>query len=49
MPSGKSYLSALSQDIPWCATILRYYAGWADKIHGKTFEVSNHIETPSTK
>jgi len=23
-------------DVPFCASTIRYYAGWADKIHGKT-------------
>jgi hypothetical protein len=30
---------ALHVDIPTCISMLKYYAGWADKIHGKTIEV----------
>ena len=30
---------ALHLDIPMCVSVLKYYAGWADKIHGKTIEV----------
>ena len=32
-------MSALHEDIPGCVSILKYYAGWCDKIHGKTIEV----------
>ncbi|KAF8731438.1 hypothetical protein AX14_004945 [Amanita brunnescens Koide BX004] len=37
---GKSYSSVLIGDVPMCIGGLRYYAGWADKIHGKTIETS---------
>ena len=38
-PAGKAYMMALHVDIPTCLSMLKYYAGWADKIHGKTIEV----------
>ncbi|KAF8337184.1 aldehyde dehydrogenase [Amanita rubescens] len=40
LDNGKSYFSALLADIPTCTTVLRYFAGWADKIHGKTMETT---------
>ncbi|KAL8154236.1 hypothetical protein V2J09_011996 [Rumex salicifolius] len=34
--NGKPYKQSLHVEIPMCARIIRYYAGWADKIHGLT-------------
>ncbi|XP_073969314.1 aldehyde dehydrogenase, mitochondrial-like isoform X2 [Rhodnius prolixus] len=34
--AGKPYTMTYSVDIPASAHVLRYFAGWADKIHGKT-------------
>lgn len=34
--NGKSYSSALTEDLEEVLGVLRYYAGWADKIHGQT-------------
>ncbi|KKA28264.1 hypothetical protein TD95_001857 [Thielaviopsis punctulata] len=34
--NGKTYASARYGDIPEIARVIRYYAGWADKIHGHT-------------
>ena len=37
---------ALHLDMAMCVSVLKYYAGWSDKIHGKTIEVSVHIWCP---
>ena len=37
-PIGKVFGRALAIDIGGSVTTIRYYAGWADKIHGKTIE-----------
>ncbi|KAL8140783.1 hypothetical protein V2J09_006804 [Rumex salicifolius] len=34
--NGKPYKQALESELPLCVRIIRYYAGWADKIHGLT-------------
>lgn len=34
--NGKPYTVALNDDVGELAYVLRYYAGWADKIHGQT-------------
>lgn len=36
LDNGKPYTAAYGFDIPEAAKVLRYYAGWADKNHGKT-------------
>lgn len=36
---GKPYQSSLNADLRLTIDTLRYYAGWADKIHGKTLPV----------
>ena len=41
--AGKAYMIALHFDIPMCVTTLEYFAGWCDKIHGKTIEVCLHV------
>ena len=38
-PLGKAYMMALHVDVPASVSMLKYYAGWSDKIHGKTIEV----------
>ena len=35
MDNGKPYSTAYSFDVPASVGTLRYYAGWADKNHGK--------------
>lgn len=40
LDNGKPYNIALNVDVPGSVATLRYYAGWADKIHGKTLPVS---------
>ncbi|KAJ4763982.1 Aldehyde dehydrogenase [Rhynchospora pubera] len=32
--NGKPYEQAANIEIPMCSRLIRYYAGWADKIHG---------------
>lgn len=39
--NGKSYNEALTNDLVEAITTIRYYAGWADKIHGQTISVPN--------
>lgn len=34
--SGKPYNAMLEEEMPAVSQVLRYYAGWADKIHGET-------------
>lgn len=36
LDNGKPYTAAYAFDVPAAAKVLRYYAGWADKNHGKT-------------
>jgi len=38
--NGKAYAIAKAFDVAEAAKCLRYYGGWADKIHGKTIEVN---------
>jgi aldehyde dehydrogenase (NAD+) len=37
---GKPWHKANMRDVAVSIAIIRYYAGWADKIHGQTIEVS---------
>lgn len=37
--AGKTYGNALRIDVAGSVAVIRYYAGWADKIQGKTMEV----------
>jgi aldehyde dehydrogenase (NAD+) len=39
LDNGKPYRDALTIDVPMTVKCYRYYAGWADKIHGKTIPV----------
>jgi aldehyde dehydrogenase (NAD+) len=38
LDNGKAYGMALGADVPMSAGCLRYYGGWADKIHGKVID-----------
>ncbi|KAF4982066.1 hypothetical protein FZEAL_2253 [Fusarium zealandicum] len=38
--NGKTYADAMSLDVPEVINTLRYYAGWADKIHGQTISTN---------
>lgn len=35
MDNGKPYINAIG-DVNFAVKVVRYYAGWADKIQGKT-------------
>ncbi|KAF7798220.1 hypothetical protein EIP86_009437 [Pleurotus ostreatoroseus] len=37
---GKAFSWAMGADVPGTISTLRYYAGWADKIHGNTIETT---------
>ncbi|KAF9445644.1 aldehyde dehydrogenase [Macrolepiota fuliginosa MF-IS2] len=39
---GKTYAAADAFDLPGVIRTIRYYAGWADKIHGKTIETTEN-------
>jgi aldehyde dehydrogenase (NAD+) len=45
LDNGKPIREALGYDIPSAAATLRYFSGWADKIHGKTIPVSGPFFT----
>jgi len=40
LDTGKPIVEALGYDIPSAAAIIRYFAGWADKLEGRTIPVS---------
>jgi aldehyde dehydrogenase (NAD+) len=42
---GKAIQESLSYDVPGTAAVLRYFGGWADKLHGKTIPISNDFFT----
>jgi len=42
LDSGKPYTHTFFMDTTGIAKILRYYAGWTDKIHGKTVPVDGN-------
>ena len=41
LPNGKLYSESLADDIPTCADIFDYYAGWTDKYYGETSPVES--------
>lgn len=45
--NGKTYEQAITAEIPMLARLFRYYAGWADKIHGLTVPADGnyHVQT----
>ncbi|KAA8548077.1 hypothetical protein F0562_004662 [Nyssa sinensis] len=45
--NGKTYEQAANVDVPMLIRIFRYYAGWADKIHGLTVPADglHHVQT----
>ncbi|ESQ45761.1 hypothetical protein EUTSA_v10010271mg [Eutrema salsugineum] len=45
--NGKTYEQAKTSEIPMLARLFRYYAGWADKIHGLTVPADGnyHVQT----
>jgi len=40
---GKTFDVALSLDVEGSIAVIRYYAGWADKLTGKTIEVGRDM------
>lgn len=42
LDNGKPYTVALAADLPLTIKCYRYYAGWADKIHGKTIPIEGN-------
>jgi len=40
LDAGKSFNNVKSMEIDFVIQVLRYYAGWADKVSGKTMEVN---------
>ena len=45
LDNGKPFSDARWVDIPLAVDALRYYAGWADKIHGQTIPVNGNFFT----
>ena len=45
MDNGKPYAIAYAADMELCIKCIRYYAGWADKNHGKTIPVDGNFFT----
>ncbi len=39
LDNGKPYQDSMAADLPLTIKCYRYYAGWADKVHGKTIPV----------
>ena len=39
--TGKTFEWAKNADVSFSISTLRYYAGWADKIHGQTIETDH--------
>jgi aldehyde dehydrogenase (NAD+) len=42
LDNGKPYRDAQNADLPLTIKCYRYYAGWADKVHGKTIPVEGN-------
>ncbi|KAI0032424.1 aldehyde dehydrogenase [Vararia minispora EC-137] len=38
--NGKSFMMARHGDVPFSISVIRYFAGWADKNHGQTIETT---------
>jgi len=49
LDNGKTLAMAKAADVPKSIQCLRYYAGWADKIHGKTIEVNDDTNLVYTR
>src|ERR1700677_273183 len=43
LDNGQPYKDSLHIDVPMTVKCYRYYAGWADKIHGKTIPVEGNF------
>jgi aldehyde dehydrogenase (NAD+) len=42
LDNGKTFTQSMAADLPMAINCLRYYAGWADKNHGKVIPVDGH-------
>jgi hypothetical protein len=44
--AGKAFTTTGVADLPGSISVLRYYAGWADKVQGKPIEVklATHVK-----
>ena len=49
LDNGKPINEALGYDIPSAAAVIRYFAGWADKLHGQTIPISGPFLTYTRK
>lgn len=49
LPIGKVYATAKYGDVTGVIGCLRYYAGWADKVQGKTIEVGYPVNPAPKK
>eukprot|EP01052_Picozoa_sp_SAG31_P008252 SAG31_NODE_414_length_15953_cov_2.982528_1_plen_61_part_00 len=45
LDNGKSIGEAMAADLPLTIQCYRYYAGWADKIHGQVVNPSGMFHT----
>ena len=45
LDNGKPFAISKAVDVPASIETFRYYAGWADKIHGKTIPVRGDFLT----
>ena len=43
LDNGKPFRDAYYGDIPFSVKVIRYYAGWADKIVGQTIPVGKLV------
>lgn len=43
LDNGKPYSIAYTVDLPLTVSVLRYYAGWADKFHGQTIPADGNL------
>lgn len=43
LDNGKPYSSSYNVDVPMSIGVLRYYAGWADKNHGKVIPADGNV------
>nr|XP_023019765.1 aldehyde dehydrogenase, mitochondrial isoform X2 [Leptinotarsa decemlineata] len=43
LDNGKPYSNSYNVDVLGSVSVLRYYAGWADKIHGKTIPMDGNF------
>ncbi|KRX99607.1 Aldehyde dehydrogenase, mitochondrial, partial [Trichinella pseudospiralis] len=44
LDNGKPYVESYTEDMEMVIRCIRYYAGWADKIHGKTLPTGNYTQ-----